>query len=411
MLALAIDSSDNVYVGGLLASGLAPDEDDSPATPFVPFGDTTAKAPAEEEAAVPKPATRLSSNRKSQPAQASSTARNVDRQAKKGGGAFVSCLDSAGNKAWTRVYGSAASSDVIRSLTTGTDTVFYAGGSVGESSPLLNIAENQQSVIRRPVFMGLEKATGLAIFTNTPEPIEPGVDEEITAVANDKAEGTVFAGGSMGGKFGTLYKFEGKEFIASFKMKAEAPVAALATSKTTSAYFITVGGCVLNRITNSGTTFVEIPLELRDIGGDKSCFGDAVDVAYRKADNNAAVLVTGAGGAPELLFYSDNLRGVIGRVQGKAGLAENLKGLVVLADDETSLFGGSVSSTGFLGGAVLEESKVLRKVAEAAAKHNSVDMALYVKIAALGGSAAVLVGGLIAIVVVVQYTKRTGEPA
>lgn len=326
------------------------------------------------------------------------------------GGAFVSCLDAEGKKEWTQVFGWSGSGDVIRSIAAGSGDVIYAGGSVGGASPLRVEKADAASSTRHPVLVGLEKGTGASRFATVPDAIEDGKDEEIAAIALDAVGGDVVYGGGQVDGAGSLYKFEGKDVRASYRMKTAKAVVALDTSRLKGGYFITVGGCVLTRVANSGTQFVEFPLELRDVGGDKKCYGDAYGVAYRSEDNDAVVLVEDGQGAPELLLYSDRLRGTVGRVTGLPGLVSELKGLVMLSED-TAVFAGSGGAGAFVGGAVVETQRPLVKTAEAAAEHEVQDMGLFVKIAAIGGSAFVIIGGLLTVVIIVQYNKRTGEPA
>lgn len=412
VFALAVDSSDKVYVGGHLAVGISPDEDDAslaaslikdPAA-IVPPTEPEGKIEAAEETSGK---ILLNSTRRLGAAPGLKTG---TRQAIAVGGAFVSCLNAEGKKEWTQVFGSSASVDVIRSIAAGSGSVIYAGGSVGGASPLLLEKADAASSTRHPLLLGLEKATGASSFATTPAAIEVGKDEEIVAIALDAVGGDVVFGGGQVEDAGTLYKFEGKSMVASYKMKTAKTVVALGTSRLKGGYFITVGGCVLTRVANKGTQFVEYPLELRDVGGDKKCYGDAYGVAHRGEDDDAVVLVEDEKGAPELLLYSDRLRGTIGRVTGLKGLVSDLKGLVLLSD-ETAVFAGSGGSGTLVAGATVKTQRGLVKTAEAAAKHRVQDLGLFVKIAAIGGSAFVIISGLLIVIIIVQYNKRTGEPA
>lgn len=415
VLALTLDSSENVYIGGHLALGLPDsDEDAAPGVPSTTGTQDAKPAPSITGTQDAKPVVDGSASNLTRAPVADSIRDSTVRQkssVKANDGAFVACLNWQGKRQWTKTYGSAASGDIIRSMAVGPDGTIYAGGSAGESSPLF-MDKAKKSDTRRPVLMGLDKATGVARYTLFPESIEKGKDEEITAVAVDGRNGAfVFAGGSFDGKSGTLYKFEGKNIRASYKMQMSTAITAISTSQRRANDFIVVGGCFLNRVTNKGTKFVEYPLQLRDMDGDKECYGDAVDVAYRKTGNDAVVLMEGFEDEPEVLLYSDRLRGIIGRVSGDKKKFKNYKGLIHLSDDTVVFTGQADSGGAYIGGAVIKQNSALVKAADEAATHQKQDMGLFVKLAAIGGSGIVIVGGLLTVVIIVQYNKRTGEPA
>lgn len=341
-------------------------------------------------------------------------ARPVD--AATGGGAFVASFDPAGAARWVTTFGSVASRDAVRGLVAGESGSLYAGGGVGTLSALFEGAAGGSNSMR-PLMVKLAAADGATLFSLRPDPVKAGVDEEITSLAVDSSRSTlVYAGGTQAGSAGVVYKFEDKDIVASYRLKASGPVAAVVASTERPLRFAAVGGCFLNRIVSDGTTFTESTTRMEDRG---SCLGDARGAAFRGRDETIVVLVEGPGRSrPELLLYSDASGGLVGRAAAPAGSASATRGPALSGDARALIVGAVGSGTSartFVGGAELSQQAELVKksLANAAsgAPTGAPDKSVWVKVAAIGGSAAVFVGGVLITMVIVAYNKRTGEPA
>lgn len=339
----------------------------------------------------------------------------ADLESVKEAGAFVSAFTSSGIGLWTATVGSVPANDCFHALVQGRSGTMYAGGRVGSTSPVFSGSSPDDDNVLRPMLAKLSNIDGSMEFLLTPEPVKGGDDEYITSLAVDTSDASlVYAGGKQDTDRGTVYKFNDKDIVSSYRLKDSGPVTAISASSSTSGRIATVGGCYLNRMDSEGTTFIEFPTKIE---ADGECIGEPRGIAHRDSlseDGALLVLVQhGEGLTPELLLFQDKNGWLTGRAPGTASLTGPAHG-PLLSGDSLGVISGVDGIDTFVGGTDLTTQTGLLRKAETTAAETAESLRernLFVVIAAAGGGAVVFVSGLVIVGVIVAYTKTTGDPA
>lgn len=342
-------------------------------------------------------------------------ANGTDLESVKKAGAFVSAFTSTGTGLWTATVGNVAAGDCFHALAQGRSGTMYAGGRVGSTSPIFSGSSSEDVNVLRPMLAKLSNTDGSMEFLLKPEPVKGGEEEYITTLAVDTSDDSlVYAGGKQEKDRGTVYKFNDKDIVASYRLKDSGPVAAISASSSTSGRFATVGGCYLNRLDSRGTTFIEFPTKIE---ADGKCIGEPQGIAHRDSlseDGALMVLVQQSEGLkPELLLFLDKNGWLVGRAPGATSLTGPAHG-PLLSGDSLGVVAGVDGSDTFVGGTDLTTQTGLLRKAEITAAETAESLRernLFVIIAAAGGGAVVFVGGLVIVGIIVAYTKTTGDPA
>lgn len=340
----------------------------------------------------------------------------VDIDEDRKAGAFVSRLDSNGDVDWTTSFGTMTSGDAIHAIAVDGSTV-YAGGSVGTLSTLFETAPTDSNILR-PLLVKLTSTSGKIQFESAPTPQDNEIEELITGVGVD-SKGVLYAGGRFGrvsdDNSPVVYRFNGSASQSTFVVKNGHGLTHFAISSSTGeGRFFAVGGCYMHRVENSGNIFTVRTNMLEDDG---KCIGEARGVQFRESDESI-VVVTEDSAKAEILLYANATGSLVGRVSGSSGQASGLVGPSLLGEETVALAGRvGTSSELYVGGAIVKrvtaETKDGSIVDSNSVEGKNADDSnkLWVKVAAIGGSAAVVFIGIVLTVVIVQYVKRTGDPA